>query len=98
LSVKKELPKKKIDWGWEIIMTFSNQKSMLYSKKIERFIIFWVFLIITIIYVIRNIDNLEAFDMVEILAIWLAAASFNSIMSNRDRKLEVEQNKPDNIE
>ena len=77
----------KIDYWQEFIMTFSTRKSLFSSKKIERFIVFWVFLILTIVYVSMNFDRLEAWDMVEITALWLGYGSYNTLMTLRDKKL-----------
>lgn len=81
------MKKEKIDYWQEFIMTFSTRKSLFSSKKIERFIVFWVFLILTIIYVSMNFDRLEAWDMVEITALWLGYNSYNTLMTLRDKKL-----------
>jgi len=91
------LPKKKpisvgnINIRKELLLTFSSEKSRFSSKKIERFIIFVFFLTMTAIYMIMNIRTMEAWDFVEITALWLGFAGFNSIMTHRDRKLDVEQ-------
>ena len=68
-------------------MTFSTRKSLFSSKKIERFIVFWVFLILTIVYVSMNFTRLEAWDMVEITALWLTYSGYNTLMTLRDKKL-----------
>lgn len=84
----------KIDFVYEFIMTFSNKKSLFSSKKIERFIVFWTFLIITMVFIIINIRTLEAWDFVEIVALWLAYGGYNSLMTLRDKKvdgLEIDQ-------
>ena len=81
------MKKEKIDYWQEFIMTFSTRKSLFSSKKIERFIVFWVFLILTVVYVSMNFDRLEAWDMVEITALWLCYGGYNSLMSLRDKKL-----------
>jgi len=81
------MKKEKIDYWQEFIMTFSTRKSLFSSKKIERFIVFWVFLILTIIYVSMNFDRLEAWDMVEITALWLGYNSYNTLMTLRDKKI-----------
>lgn len=98
------LPKKKpisvgnINWKREVVMTFSNNKSLLSSKKIERFIVFTTFLIITVSYIIINIRTIEAFDLVEILGIWFAYIGVHSFINQRDRRMDIEQNRPDSIE
>lgn len=81
------MKKEKIDYWQEFILTFSTRKSLFSSKKIERFIVFWVFLILTVVYVSMNFDRLEAWDMVEITALWLMYGGYNSLMSLRDKKL-----------
>ena len=68
-------------------MTFSTRKSLFSSKKIERFIVFWVFLILTIVYVSMNFTRLEAWDMVEITALWLTYSGYNTLMTLRDKKI-----------
>ena len=68
-------------------MTFSTRKSLFSSKKIERFIVFWVFLILTVVYVSMNFDRLEAWDMVEITALWLTYSGYNTLMTLRDKKI-----------
>ena len=85
----------KINYWKEFILTFSNKKSLFSSKKIERAIVFNVFLVITVIYVIKNIDELEPFDLVEITALWLVYGGYNSVMNYRDRKMEKETSDPD---
>ena len=71
-----------------MILTFSNKKSLLSSKKIERFIVFNVFLVLTILYVWKNIDDLESRDFIEITLVWLAYGGYNSFMNMKDRKME----------
>lgn len=72
----------------EVIMTFSNTKSKLSSKKIERFIVFNVFLVITVYYIFRNVDDLDARSFIEIIGVWLFYGGYNSFMNLRDKKLE----------
>ena len=81
------MKKEKIDYWQEFIMTFSTRKSLFSSKKIERFIVFWVFLILTIVYVSMNFTRLEAWDMVEITALWLTYSGYNTLMTLRDKKI-----------
>lgn len=81
---------KKENFTEEVILTFSNKKSLLSSKKIERFIVFNVFLVLTILYVWKNIDTLESRDFIEITLVWLAYGGYNSFMNMKDRKMEKE--------
>jgi hypothetical protein len=85
----------KINYWKEFILTFSNKKSLFSSKKIERAIVFNVFLVITVIYVIKNIHELEPLDLVEITGLWLVYGGYNSVMNYRDRKMEKETSNPD---
>ena len=87
MSEKRE----KIDYLYELIMTFSNRKSLFSSKKIERFIVFWVFLITTVVFISINIKTMEAWDFVEVLALWLAYGGYNSLMSLRDKRIDRNQ-------
>lgn len=87
--MKSSEPKQKKETGFfdEVIMTFSNNKSMLSSKKIERFIVFNCFLVLTFYYVFINIDEIDARSFIEIIGVWLFYGGYNSFMSLRDKKL-----------
>ena len=85
---KPDKSNKGVDYFKELIMTFSNRKSLFSSKKIERFIVFNVFIILTIIYVFKNLSTLDSFEFVQIIGIWLAYGGYNSLMNLRDRKFE----------
>jgi len=74
----------------EIILTFSTQKSLLSSKKIERFIVFNVFLALTVFYVYKKIDILDSTSFMQIIGIWLFYGGYNSLMSLKDKKLDQE--------
>lgn len=79
----------KIKIGRELLMTFSNQRSLLSSKKIERFVAFWTFLILTVWYIYRNIDDMGSLDFIEVVAPWLAYSGYNTLISHRDKKLDI---------
>ena len=89
-----EQTKKENSFTDEVILTFSNKKSRLSSKKIERFIVFNVFLVLTILYVWKNIDEIESRDFIEITLVWLAYGGYNSFMNLKDRKMENESSTP----
>ncbi len=72
----------------EILLTFTQSGSKLSSKKIERFIIFVIFLILTIIFFFYNLRLLTARDFIEIMVVWLTYGGYNSFMNWRDKKLE----------
>lgn len=93
-SKKTEKSNKDVNYLKELVMTFSNRKSLFSSKRIERFIVFNVFIILTIIYVFKNLSTLDSFGFVQIIGIWLAYGGYNSLMNLRDRKLE-STNPPD---
>jgi hypothetical protein len=90
MKKNEQQPKKESNFTDEVILTFSNKKSLLSSKKIERFIVFNVFLVLTVLYVWKNIDTLEARDFIEITLVWLAYGGYNSFMNLKDRKMENE--------
>lgn len=79
----------------EIVLTFSNKKSLLSSKKIERFVIFNVFLVLTIFYIWKNIDTMDTRDFIEITLVWLGYGGYNSFMSFKDKKLDSQEAGPD---
>jgi len=78
--------KEKIDYWHEIVMTFSNRKSLFSSKKIERFIVFWTFLVLTVIYLSKNIHEMDSLEFVEVIGLWLAYGGYNSLLINRTKK------------
>ena len=89
---------KKIDYLSELIMTFSNKKSLFSSKKIERFLVFNIFIGMTIFYIIRNIDVIKPLEFAELVALWLVYGGYNSFQNYRDKKLTQSQSpdSPDN--
>jgi len=91
-------PNDKINYFKELILTFSNKKSFFSSKRIERFIVFNVFLVLTVIYVVKNIDDLDSFGFIQIVGLWLAYGGYNSLMNLRDRKFEAGITPPPNEE
>ena len=94
MKKNEQQPKKESNFTDEVILTFSNKKSLLSSKKIERFIVFNVFLVLTVLYVWKNIDTLESRDFIEITLVWLAYGGYNSFMNLKDRKMENESSTP----
>jgi hypothetical protein len=87
-----------INYLKELILTFSNKKSFFSSKRIERFIVFNVFLVLTVIYVVRNIEDLDSFGFIQIVGLWLAYGGYNSLMNLKDRKFEAGGTPPPNEE
>lgn len=77
---------KKIDYVNELVMTFSTRKSLFSSKKLERFVVFIVFLSMTVAYLIINIRTMSAMEFVEVCALWLAYGGYNSFMNHKDKK------------
>jgi len=94
MKKNEQQPKKESNFTDEVILTFSNRKSLLSSKKIERFIVFNVFLVLTVLYVWKNIDTLESRDFIEITLVWLAYGGYNSFMNLKDRKMENQSSEP----
>ena len=78
--------KKKIDYKKELIMTFSNQKSLFSSKKIERFVVFITFLVLTVVFIAMNIHEMESMEFIEVIGLWLAYGGYNSFMNLKDKK------------
>ena len=91
-------PDDKINYFKELILTFSNKKSFFSSKRIERFIVFNVFLVLTVMYVVKNIDDLDSFGFIQIVGLWLAYGGYNSLMNLKDRKFEAGGTPPPNEE
>lgn len=75
----------------EFMLTFSNKKSFFSSKKIERFIVFGVFLIVTLLYLYFHIKTMEALHFVEVIGLWLAYGGYNTFQNYRDKKLEFKE-------
>lgn len=72
----------------EFILTFSNKSSFFSSKKFERFIVFNVFIIITVIYLAFHIKTMDALSFIEVIAIWLTYGGANSVLLQRDKKID----------
>jgi len=83
-----KLEKERIDFLKEFILTFSSRKSLFSSKKIERFIVFWVFLTLSVIYISINIHDMEAWDFVEVAGLFLVYGGANSLMGLREKKID----------
>ncbi len=77
---------KKINYKKELIMTFSNQKSLFSSKKIERFVVFITFLVLSVVFIAMNIHEMESMEFIEVIGLWLAYGGYNSFMNLRDKK------------
>jgi putative ribosome biogenesis GTPase RsgA len=73
-------------YGRELLLTFSNRKSLFSSKKIERFIVFWVFLAITVAYLVRKMDTIDTLGFIEIVGLWLTYGGYNTYISHRENK------------
>ena len=86
--MKKE--EEKIDIKKELLLTLSNEKSLFSSKKLERAVVFYVFIVISIIYIFLNIKELDTLDFLQIVGVWLAYGGYNTYLNYRDRKLDKE--------
>lgn len=75
---------------YEWILTFSNKKSLLSSKRIERFVIFVVMLLATIAYLYKAITSctIGATDFMVVIGGWLVMAGFNATQIRKDVKDE----------
>lgn len=76
----------KIDYGKQLMLTFTDRKSLLSSKKIERFIVFWVFLAITVAYLVRRIDSIDTIGFIEVVGLWLTYGGYNTYISHKEKK------------
>ena len=72
----------------EILLTFTTNQSKLSSKKIERAILFFVFLTITCIFIFIKIHELETLEFIEILLVWLGYAGYNTHSLIKEKKIE----------
>lgn len=95
--MEEEVKKEKIDIKKELLLTLSNQKSLFSSKKLERAVVFYVFVTISIIYVFLNIKELETFDFLQIVAVWLAYGGYNTYQNYKDKKLFTEEREREDI-
>lgn len=83
----------KFKWLYtEILNTFSNKKSFLSSKRIERFLIFTVMLSLTIFFIVKAIIacTLGATDFMIIIGTWLGYGGWTTTQISKDKKLESE--------
>ncbi len=80
---------KKINYVREFVLTFSSEKSLFSSKKIERCIVFITFLILTVMFLLKNMEKISTENLLEILGLWLTYGGYNSMMGYKDKKLDV---------
>ena len=79
----------------ELILTFSDGKSLFSSKRIERFAIFSSMLITSIIFLLYRVGNCEKFtssDLMIVVVGWLGYAGFNVIQSNKNKPEDINEN------
>lgn len=71
----------------ELAGTFSNKKSFLSSKRIERFLAFTNMLVLTNIFTIRSIqrNSLTTLDLMIIVGGWLSYVGFIIVKSRQDQ-------------
>lgn len=71
----------------ELAGTFSNKKSFLSSKRIERFLAFTNMLVLTNIFAIRSIqrNSLTTLDLMIIVGGWLSYVGFIIVKSRQDQ-------------
>jgi len=83
----------------ELLLTFSNKKSLLSSKRIERFAIFSVMLLATAIYFGYHIFacTLTSTDLILVVGTWLGYAGFNTVQIRKDKTNGQENNNPEGI-
>ena len=70
----------------EFLLTFSNQKSLFSSKKIERAIAFVIVTLLIIFFVRHNFETMTAVDFTIVIAPLVTYMGFNSIMLSKDKK------------
>lgn len=81
---------KKIRWFFcEIVKTFSNEKSFLSSKRIERAILFWAAMFIVLNYYRMSYEKLSPSDIVLLTTPLFAMGGFNTIMNAKEKKNEI---------
>jgi magnesium-transporting ATPase (P-type) len=96
IVLKKE--EKKFNLKREFLLTFSNEKSLISSKKLERGIVFYTFLFLSIFFIIKKFPELDSFSFIEILAVWLAYGGYNTYQNYRDMKNVRQDRKESQIE
>lgn len=71
----------------ELAGTFSNKKSFLSSKRIERFLAFTNMLVLTNIFVLRTLERnaLTTIDFMIIVGGWLSYVGFIIVKSRQDQ-------------
>jgi len=77
---------------YEWLMTFSNQKSLFSSKRIERFAVFTTMLTISCIFLIHAliVCTLTATDLMIVVAGWLGYAGFGMVQGRKDKESDSE--------
>ena len=83
---KSELVRNDNSFWKEIVLTFSTKKSLLSSKKIERFILFITFLTLTIIYIVIKLQVLTTIEFIELIGVWLAYGGYNTHVIKKENQ------------
>ena len=72
----------------ELLLTFSNTKSLFSSKKIERAIAFIIVTLLTIFYVRHTFDTLTATDFIIVTGPLVLYMGYNSTLIRKDKNDE----------
>jgi uncharacterized membrane protein len=75
----------------EFLLTFSTKKSFFSSKKLERFVVFSVFLLLTVVFLLIRIKTLTSIEFIEVVGLWLVYGGYNTLQTIREKKLEKEE-------
>jgi len=71
--------------GWELLLTLSHKKSLLSSKRLERFSLFASSLSMCIIYFGLHIHTITVTEMLLIVGTLLAYAGFTMVKTEKEK-------------
>lgn len=79
------------DFFKEMSLTFSEQKSLLSSKKIERCIFFSIVCVMVALYFTINIirDKFTTTDLISIMTVLLAYCGYNTRVNSKEKKQDL---------
>ena len=77
----------------EIILMFSNEKSLLSSKRAERFVMFNIAMWTIIGYVKRNWDTITVDQLSIITGILLVGGAWNAVQIRKDQTMTIPDSK-----
>ncbi len=70
---------------WELVLTLSHGKSLLSSKRLERFALFSTAIVMCITYFVMHLETITVTEMLGIVGVLLGYAGFTMTKTEKDK-------------